>query len=54
MQKNKHIKATIVGIVSAFIALLVLKLNLNTWLSVMTIAIIVFIFATIIDKYKSN
>lgn len=54
MQESKHIKAIIVGIISAFVAILVFKLNLNTWLSAIIIAIIVFIVATIIDKYKSN
>lgn len=51
MQKNRYIKGIIVGIISAITAIFVLSLNLNSWLSFILITIIIFVLATIVDKY---
>lgn len=52
MQKNRHIKGIIVGIISAITAMFVLSLNINPWLSFSMIAVIIYVLATIVDKYK--
>ncbi|MFL2076051.1 hypothetical protein [Marinilactibacillus psychrotolerans] len=52
MQKNRYIKGIIVGIISSITAIFVLSLNLNSWLSFFMIAVIIYVLATIVDKYK--
>lgn len=50
----KHRKSIIVGIISGLAAILVIHLNLNFWLTLLLISMIVYIFATLISHYHSR
>lgn len=51
MKKNKKLKAALVGVITAITYLIVLRLNLNMYISIILAAIIIFVCATIIDNY---
>lgn len=48
----KNIKAIVVGILSGIVAVLVIHLNLNTWVTMLLIGIIVLIFSTMVSHRK--